>query len=376
MPERIAFLDTAAPHEYDDSTLASGVLGGTEATVIRIAEGLARDADVCVAQSSRRRPRLSRNGVVYLPLNYKNTKSTLGEVDTLVVLRCHKILRRIRRNHPNARLLLWIHCFPGHKQSKLGSALSQTDTELIAVSEFHRRMLSDFIRENEPDLERSIRTHCIYNPIPNELKPDGSPWSPDRLVFFSSPHKGLTEVLAHFRALREIFPSLFLDIANPGYMKLGHEVALTRGVRILGSLRHSDMMARLRRAFCVFYPQSSFPETFGLVLVEANAVGTPVLTHPLGAAPEVLGHSEQLVDANNPREVIARFCHWRRFGRPPVTVSRRFRLSDVLASWRRLLAISDLQRNFGPEFPDFVSPNLRKQGYRSGTDSDASIFQP
>jgi glycosyltransferase involved in cell wall biosynthesis len=45
----------------------------------------------------------------------------------------------------------------------------------------------------------------------------------------------------------------------------------------------------------LFLPNFSVPETFGLVLAESNSVGTPVLAHPIGAAPEVLGNTEQLV---------------------------------------------------------------------------------
>jgi len=79
-----------------------------------------------------------------------------------------------------------------------------------------------------------------------------------------------------------------------------------------------------------------FAETFGLVLAESNAVGTPVLTHPLGAAPEVLGTAEQLIDTTDVEAVIQRIMAWRDGQRPVVKANPAFYLSNVANEWLKL----------------------------------------
>tara|TARA_R110002096_G_scaffold235626_1_gene425956 strand:+ start:1060 stop:1392 length:333 start_codon:yes stop_codon:yes gene_type:complete len=108
------------------------------------------------------------------------------------------------------------------------------------------------------------------------------------LFFCSSPHKGLNQVFRQFAALRERFPKLTHEVADPGYLAWDTG-KIPDGVWLRGSLSHDRRIGRMRRALCLFYPQDSFAETFGLVIAEANAVGTPFLVQRgLGANDEVV----------------------------------------------------------------------------------------
>ena len=73
------------------------------------------------------------------------------------------------------------------------------------------------------------------------------------------------------------------------------------------------------------------------MFAEANAVGTPVLTHDLGSASEILSSADQLVDCNNPTSIIERFTQWREFGSPRPRMDPRFKLANVLCGWEELL---------------------------------------
>jgi len=77
------------------------------------------------------------------------------------------------------------------------------------------------------------------------------------------------------------------------------------GVEVLEQPPHAtkvDLVGRARATLCPI----NWPEPFGLVLAESLACGTPVITRPLGAAPEIVTHgvtgflcdtTEQMIDA-------------------------------------------------------------------------------
>jgi glycosyltransferase involved in cell wall biosynthesis len=107
---------------------------------------------------------------------------------------------------------------------------------------------------------------------------------------------------------------------------------------VLGALPFPQTVRHMRDAFCVFYAQTTLMETFGLVYAEANAVGTPVLAHPFGSAPEVLCSREQLVDATDPEHVADVLMSWYDGAAPPVYCKDELRLSRVIEEWEALLA--------------------------------------
>ena len=110
-----------------------------------------------------------------------------------------------------------------------------------------------------------------------------------------------------------------------------------------GSLPGAELHAHVASALCVFYPQRGFEETFGLVFAEANALGTPVLAHPLGAATEVLaaGGSGQVVECT-PENVLHTIREWRGSGRPVVGGHRNFSLEKIIREWTGLLDYSHI----------------------------------
>jgi glycosyltransferase involved in cell wall biosynthesis len=60
-------------------------------------------------------------------------------------------------------------------------------------------------------------------------------------------------------------------------------------VEYVGEADHERKLELLRGARALLNP-ICWPEPFGLVMLEALACGTPVLSHPVGAAPEIVTH--------------------------------------------------------------------------------------
>jgi glycosyltransferase involved in cell wall biosynthesis len=206
----------------------------------------------------------------------------------------------------------------------------------------------------------------IYNPVDDSLVPDGSPVDERKLVFFSSPNKGLAFSLDAFRALRRSMPDLRLQVGNPGY-KI-RKSAVIDGVEYLGPQPQERIHKEVRTALCTFFPNFVLPETFGLVFAESKAVGTPILTHDCGAAAEIVGDPQQVLPVSlaqrayetalhniSPRwrggparladqlglfdVYIKRIRAWRSGDRPVAGPDPRFQLTVVANRWRAMLGI-------------------------------------
>lgn len=345
MKRSILIVDPDCPKPYSSQSLHAGPLGGTEATVVRVAVGLAgRGHKVVVAQGSRQETDRSISGVRFVPLQWDRLFGAAAAPQVVILLNTPKLLSRLRRQYPQASLYLWLHCFPGKRRRKmLNKWAVATNTTLIAVSETLAEELKQHLRSypnygrHKPTGGKMAMVATVYNPIDDGLLPNDTPVDPTKLVFFSSPHKGLRQVLTAFARVKERLPKLTLYVANPGYWPLPNQIE-NGDVVVLGALPHREVMQHVREAYCVFYPQNRFKETFGLVFAEANAVGTPVITHPLAAAAEVLEDQQQLVDVSDAENVVERLVKWYNQGRPQVQLPAKFRLQHVLSSWENLLA--------------------------------------
>lgn len=327
---RVLFIDPVAPKPYDDATLLDTPQGGTESTVTRITQGLsAKRHVVFIEQAQRTTPSDNAMGK-FLPMN--SVKE--GDVDFVVVLRDAGTLPATRARFPNAKLYLWLHDIIGMEMAHAVPMLAATKTTVLCVSEYHRTQVVQALMVGGYSGQFSVKR--IYNPISEYLKPDSTPVDKNKLVFFSSPHKGLERTLDVFKHLRGFNPSFNLYVANPGYYA-DRETRAHPGVVGVGQLTHSAVMEHVRSALCVFHMNDVFPETFGLVYAEANAVGTPFIAHQLGAIHEVSDHPSQIVNVKNNKQVIDRVMAWHDGGRPSVRGNPVFRLNAICQEWERLL---------------------------------------
>jgi glycosyltransferase involved in cell wall biosynthesis len=350
----VLFYDPTCQQPYDTRTLRAQALGGTEATLVRVADALG----AWVMQHNRtedweryRRPQ------------------RLPGIAHVIVNRDSRALPFVRQHYPDARVYLWLHDRL-HPHARRARWLAATADQLrasgltaVCVSDWQRSGVEATLRSI--GVAERVRAITIYNPVDDELRPDGTAVDPDKLVFFSSPNKGLHFTLDAFRQLRRAMPRLRLVVGNPGYKPL--LAVASQGVELLGALPQPLMHAHVRSALCTFFPNFLIPETFGLVFAESHALGTPVLTHDCGAAAEIVADPAQLLPVSaaarsyealvgglpvawraGPARLAAaaglfdayveRIRQWRAGTRPQVSADARFRLGTIKGQWLRLLS--------------------------------------
>ncbi|MGE4049877.1 MAG: glycosyltransferase family 4 protein [Piscinibacter sp.] len=338
---RVLIHDAASDYAYDADVMSRRGVGGTEASVVRVAEGLSAVCEVAVAQRGRSTHYSPHAGLRYVPLQ---DPAPFGSAmpDCAVVVRKHRHIVKLHSRFPHARLLLWIHNWQRPETLLLRARLARSTGAIVTVSEAHREATRRLM--NHP-LARALGGRIpilrIYNPIDESLAPDDTRVDPDKLVFFSN--KGVEQVLGTFGRVRRALPDLRLVVAGnsleEAMLRSRRTARLARqpGVELLGRVPRHELFRHVRESLCVFYPQDAHAETFGLVFAESNALGTPVLAHDFGAAREVLSSPDQLVDARDTRAVVEKLRAWRSGARPKAFLRPEFRASAVVAEWRRLL---------------------------------------
>lgn len=346
---RILFYDGLTPFPYDAELMLSRGIGGTESTVVRIAEGLSVIHEIAVAQRARSEPASPQPGLRYVPLNEPQPFGT-APPDWIIVLRKHRHVPMLRARFPSADMILWIHNWQRAEAAIQRIGLARSKCAVVTVSEAHRLATEHLINGTPAKMlsalagcRQTIPVHRVYNPIDERLKPDSTPVDPNKLIFFSTANKGLNQVLSTFAKLYQALPSLRLYVAgetleslesNPRY---GDLLLKQPGIELLGRLPQHELFRHVRESLCVFYPQNMHPETFGLVFAESNALGTPVLAHDFGSAREILGSDEQLIETNDTQGILARLQKWQNGERPQVSLRQDFKLERVIKDWRRLL---------------------------------------
>lgn len=327
---RIHFLDTVCYKPYDGNALKIEPLGGAEAAVIRVAEGLAQRPEVeqiRVFQHNRmvatgERPR------------YVGPNDDPGEDPThIVVLRTPVYVGQLRERFPNAKIYLWSHdLYFGSEWLEWFRQILAARIVPISVSAWHRQQMVALAASL--GIQAPMPGRFIYNPIDDDLGPDGTPCDADKLVFFSSPHKGLANTLKVFQQFQDIpaLRDMKLYIANPGYLA-GPDMQGIGNVVNLGTLSHYQVMRHVRSSFAVLHLNNEHAETFGLVHAEANAVGVPFLNAPMGATPEIGPDPSQFVDVTDVASVAERLISWQTDGRPQLLANPAFRRSAVVSAW-------------------------------------------
>lgn len=176
----------------------------------------------------------------------------------------------------------------------------------IAVSQAARRTLVEHLGGDAVMIPNgvSMATFADVEPFP------GWPGDGGALGFlgrFEEARKGLPVLLAAFEQLAAVRPGLRLLIAGPGdpdEVRRALPVELLDRVELLGQVSDVDK-ARMLRSVDVYVAPNIGGESFGIVLLEAMAVGTPVVASDLEAFRAVLdgGRSGRLFATGDPDDL-------------------------------------------------------------------------
>ncbi|MDH3355440.1 MAG: glycosyltransferase family 4 protein [Chromatiales bacterium] len=345
----ILFVDSKSSENYDFKYMQSHSLGGTESTVLRVARELAQEHTIYISQINRTE-RYEESGITYIH-NSEGLDQREIVPDIVIILRKYRLLREYSQAYPQAKMFVWVHNFQNHDILGRRHWIAKTNAQVICVSQCHQNHINRILNGGLSWLFRLLTlqfkkiplTH-IYNPIDNSFRRTEGRYDANKLFFFSTPNKGLKEVLNHFKALLKIAPDYRLYIAGSTEEQLkdydlDREILLSKSVKLLGRLPKGEIIDHLRNSFCVFYPQHVHPETFGLIYIEANCVGTPVLAHSFGSTNEVIGNREQLIDATMSSAVVEKMLKWQQQGRPYVSCQKKFQLPNVIQKWKDTLGL-------------------------------------
>jgi len=338
--QTILFLDNTYPKPYQLATLKQQAIGGTEASIVKTAAILSSSYHVIVAQKFRSETTIEHEDLHFIP---KKEMYSL-QVDFIIVLRKYTLLKLLQQKFPSAQLFLWLHTYKKIEYVFKRRGLEKTKTTVICNSQTHRddtdRLLNlTVLAKLFSIFVKTARVTFCYNPISNPPKAHLNKLNykkdKNKLLFFSSPNKGLQQVLNCFEYINKELPQLRLYIANPGY-KTDSTIQENKNITILGSLPHEEMMSHVKGSLCVFYPQDTFSETFGLIYAEANSYGVPVLAHDIGSAKEILDKKNQLVDVRNYQQIIQVIKSWQN-EYPKISYNHAFTDERILQQWQKLL---------------------------------------
>lgn len=352
----IYIVDGYPPKPYDARTLITEATGGTMADVIILAETLSeRGHDVHVLQHDPPTPSVgrARYASVHGAPDRPAPDAVVYVRGEWLMAEGHHSPPEVRKRSPSCRFVYWPHVtYPqpfttwwGHvygvwtapRRASLGRLLQRQGISVVGVSAYH----ADTIRRAWPWLD----VDWIYNPV-EDVSAEHAAAEPsnDRILYASSPERGLKRAIEVVARVRRERPDMRLYVATPGYPAARRFLASARRrygdtAVELGHLRRPELFAQMRRALCLLQPNTIFRESFGRVYAEAHVLGTPVLTSAMGAATETVASSDQLLATRRIGEAVDRILHWAEGGRPVVQANPAFAPHPVAARWEALLGL-------------------------------------
>ncbi len=195
--------------------------------------------------------------------------------------------------------------------NKIENVLVNYDYKIICVSKYiklHMQKLG--IQEN--------KLKVIYNGIDldsykklNKIKNDNFTIGTVGRV---NAKKGIDTVLRAFEKVLIDYPNLKLNIVGDGplkeeYIKLSIKLGINENVKFLGYMQPKEVMAEMSKWHLFILASKS--EGFGMVLIEAGALGIPIIATRVGAIPEIIkdDYNGYLVDVDSIYQIYKKILY-------------------------------------------------------------------
>ena len=315
-------------------------IGGTEYCYIKLAEALVKQGHKVVV-SGLVDARVD-SGVHYIPLEQlKKHQSPLGKNNgdklrgydhyNIVIagqyINYFKELKRKKITFDKS--IFWLHNDDGWynwyrgkvmKDDEVNEALSQVD-KFVCVSEFHVDIIKDKLKAfGYTPHDSTTYIQSIDNAIDlddwNNIKASKIK---GRIIWSSSPDRGLKTILDNWSDLKRVRPELSLTVACPPYAS-DWDAGLIKqdGIEYLGALSPKRLKEEQYKAEYWIY-QSEYLETYCITAVEMMISNTKLLTNGGGNIKNIIGMGERgMLINNNPatiKEMLIRDTTDRTFAR-------------------------------------------------------------
>lgn len=213
-----------------------------------------------------------------------------------------------------ARIVTTIHdltplIYPSHQHPRTVKAYKQglkwvkkNSAMIIADSLSTKKDIMEILKIPERKIQVIyLGVSDIYHDFRSKMNQDGGSMikrvkekyeiKRDYLLFVGTqePRKNLKKVVEAYDAFSSDF-----DMVIAGNIGWGRKTPQVSGVKLIGYVSEKDLPALYAGASCFIYP--SLYEGFGLPVLEAMAVGCPVVTSDRGSLSEVAGDAAVLVN--------------------------------------------------------------------------------
>lgn len=290
----ILIIPAPSPAPWDGNTIKTGPLGGSETMVSQLAYWLANRHHhiVYVCSGYSVAPNII-DGVHYRP-----TEMAMELIkqpwDVVIVSRWSDLLPHVSANKDIKALVFWSHDIIMKGEDR--REIYKHSNAFVCVSNWHGAISFD---PDDPSNDDEMAEVIMPNAVDLRLFEGGETRYPGRMVWTSNPNRGLWTAIRIFRKLRRRWPMLELHIYGRSsiYGWSSTTDPMWEGpylpepdepnVYLHEPLNKADLARELMKAWVLFYP-TTWPETFSLAVLEAQAAGTPVICNPYAALSETM----------------------------------------------------------------------------------------
>lgn len=273
-------------YEFDEELYKTKPLGGSETALVQMAKELkALTGRRVIVFNMREKDLVAESGVEYISTRKMNEYMSKFKPYVNIAWR-HNI--RVT----NARTYLWCHdLVTGSVEAK------RNFDKILCLSSFHKEYVKG--KQGVPDNEIVVTRNGI---TPDKFIFDRPAKNPNKLVFMSSPDRGLDRAMLVCDEVRRDFPDIELHVyygfdnlykygLGPLADRLKEMAAERPYVKLHGFTEQAQMYREVADAAIWIHP-CNFIETFCITALEMLALGVYPVTRRLGALANTLADAE------------------------------------------------------------------------------------
>jgi glycosyltransferase involved in cell wall biosynthesis len=182
-------------------------------------------------------------------------------------------------------------------------AVAQRPDEMIAISEHVKKRINKYYNRNAAVIYPPVETKYFSQKSQTAKLPNDLPASYFLIVARLVPYKNIDTAVLAFNLL----PNLHLVIVGEGAMSKSLRAQANPNIHFVGQVAEEDLLGYYAHCQALIHPAE---EDFGLVMVEAQACGKPVLASIGGAAKEIIKDSKtgMLYDSKDPQTLVKKLA--------------------------------------------------------------------